>query len=107
MNKIYNSSLFILLVQSKCCDDELTKDRVCTKKAIEQSLLKTLRKRGRLEIEAIISIQPSADLETNMLRGKDINKNNKYVIQMKVICTCPDFDNNGCDNVFDALQSIL
>ena len=37
-----------------------------------------------------------------MLRGEDINKNNKYVIQMKVICTCPDFDNNDCDNVFDA-----
>ena len=37
-----------------------------------------------------------------MLRGEDINKNNKYVIQIKIICTCPDFDNNGCDKLVDS-----
>ena len=37
-----------------------------------------------------------------MLRGEDNNKNNKYVIQIKIICTCPDFDNNGCDKLVDS-----
>ena len=93
--------MFNFLVQSKSCDDEVTKDHVHRKEAIEHVLLKTLRKREGLEIEDIISIQPRADLETNMLCGEDNNINNKYVIQMKVICTCPDFDNNGCDKCFD------
>merc|ERR1711957_675460 len=75
VNKYYSSSLFNLLVKSKSCDDEVTSDLFYRKKGIEQALLKTIRNRGGIEIEAIISTQPKDDLQTQMICVDDNNGN--------------------------------
>jgi len=70
------------------------------KKGIEQALLKTVRKRGGIEIEAIISTQPKDDLIKQMICKNDNNGNNNYLIQMQAICTAPEFDSERCDEIF-------
>jgi len=100
VNEYYSSSFFNLLVQTKSCDLETSEDLFFRKKGIEQALLKTVRDRGGIEIEAIISTQPKDDLQRQMLCG-DNNKGEKnYVIQMQAICTAPDINNERCNEIF-------
>jgi len=100
VNEYYSSSFFNLLVQTKSCDLETSEDLFFRKKGIEQALLKTVRDRGGIEIEAIISTQPKDDLQRQMLCG-DNNKGEKnYVIQMQAICTAPDINNERCNEMF-------
>ena len=92
VNTNYSSSLFNLLVQTKSCDD-VTKDLFYRKKGIKQALLKTIRKRGGIEIEAIISTQPKDDLITQVFCDDDNKGEKNYVIQMQAICATPDINN--------------
>ena len=100
VNTNYSSSLFNLLVKSKSCDDEVTSDLFYRKKGIEQALLKTVRDRGGIEIEAIISTQPKDDLITQMFCGDNNTGEKNYVIQMQAICTAPDINNERCNEMF-------
>ena len=100
VNKYYSSSFFNLLVQTKSCDVETSEDLFYRKKGIEQALLKTVRERGGIEIEAIISTQPKDDLQTQMLCGDDNEGEKNYVIQMQAICTAPDINNERCNEIF-------